>query len=527
LAKKARSKPAASRKPAASPRRTRQAATKPRPTARRKTSPRSTPPVCLEDAEQIDAIRTALKRSNYATAVSAAMSIDPAESQEAASEEHPMLRMFMRGARVAADEARAGLEPLPMEAWKESGLIDLRRGFAVPLARLEPYGHLIVASDLGWWRPDAAKDAVMGLTGSTLWLANLRIRRKSRLTLDVGTGTGIQALLAASHSDHVIATDVNARAIEFAKFNARLNGISNIEFLAGDLFEPAKGSKFDLILSNPPFVISPEFRTLCRDNTGDGDEFLQRIVATLPRHLNDEGFGQVFCDWAQIEGETWSVRLAKWFGESGCDALVLRTQTLHPAQYASNFLDGRDKADLQRLHRSWTTYLAKRRIESIGRGMITMRRASRRPVWVRADDLPKPVQKKSGDAIERAFGSRDFLDENDDKQLLDTKLRVSPHLRVESHLEPSSAGWGLRGARLVLTRGISYSAMIGPALMKAVLRCDGTHPLRDLLGGIGPKAGGAAKTRVENSVKAVRSLIANGFLWPAATGESDDENSPG
>ena len=65
-------------------------------------------------------------------------------------------------------------------------------------------------------------------------------------------------MLTVSHSERVLAMDVNPRALDFARFNARLNGISNVEFIEGDLFGSLEGEKFDLVVSNPPFVISPE-----------------------------------------------------------------------------------------------------------------------------------------------------------------------------------------------------------------------------------------------------------------------------
>ncbi len=516
MPKKARSKAAAS------PRRTRRAAAKPAPPGRRKTSSQPTPPVCLEDAEQIGAIRLALKRSRYAATVLAAARTELAATQEAASRAHPMLRMFFYGQRVAQEEARTGLDPLPLESWQAARLIDLKGGYAVPLVRLEPYEDLIVASDLDWWsETGAAEDAVMGLSGSTLWLANMTVRQKSKRTLDVGTGMGIQAMLAASHSDHVLATDINVRALAFARFNARLNGITNIEFAEGNLLEPARGSTFDLILANPPFVISPEFETYGRDNKDDGDEFVQRICKELPQHLNDGGYGQIFCDWAQIAGGPWPIRLAKWFAKSDCDAWVLRRRTYHPVEYASNYLSGPDNTELQKRHRKWAVYFAKHRIEGVGRGIITMRRVAARENWFRADALPTPVQRGTGDAIERTFELRDFLDENDDQALLDSKLTASPYLRVEPHLEQNAAGWGLRGARLLLTQGIAYSARIGPALMKVVLRCDGKRSLRDLTGGGGSAQDADANDRTENFVGAIRQLIANGLLWPDSMRRSD------
>ena len=98
------------------------------------------------------------------------------------------------------------------------------------------------------------------------FLARFAVRRRSRATLDLGTGSGILSLDASRFSDLVVATDLNERAVAFARFNARLNGIENIEVIAGDCFAPVAGRRFDLILSNPPFFITPNADYLFCEN---------------------------------------------------------------------------------------------------------------------------------------------------------------------------------------------------------------------------------------------------------------------
>ena len=96
--------------------------------------------------------------------------------------------------------------------------------------------------------------------------------------LDVGTGCGIQALQAAEHADRVVATDVNPRALELTALGAALSGIDNVELREGSWFEPVAGEQFDLIVSNPPFVISPENDFVYRDGSGGRDEVSQLVV---------------------------------------------------------------------------------------------------------------------------------------------------------------------------------------------------------------------------------------------------------
>jgi hypothetical protein len=96
----------------------------------------------------------------------------------------------------------------------------------------------------------------MGPAGTSHALAQLTVRRHVPRTLDLGTGCGLQALLAAAHRVRVWAADLNPRALQMVRFNRRLNGLGNIGCLARDLFEPARGLSLDLIFCNPPFVIA-------------------------------------------------------------------------------------------------------------------------------------------------------------------------------------------------------------------------------------------------------------------------------
>lgn len=85
--------------------------------------------------------------------------------------------------------------------------------------------------------------------------------------LDLETGCGIQALLISPHATHVTATDTNIGALAFARFNAALNGVTNVDFIEGDLFEPVGRNRFQLVVANPPFVISPG-STTCTGTAG-------------------------------------------------------------------------------------------------------------------------------------------------------------------------------------------------------------------------------------------------------------------
>ena len=106
--------------------------------------------------------------------------------------------------------------------------------------KLTPFGEILVVADL----PDNGPDAVMSPGGTTAILGNLIEDDLSQLpgpVLDVGTGPGTLALLlAAKRNATVVGTDVSARAVEFARFNAALNDLT-VDLREGDLLEPVRG----------------------------------------------------------------------------------------------------------------------------------------------------------------------------------------------------------------------------------------------------------------------------------------------
>src|SRR5204862_4402405 len=120
-------------------------------------------------------------------------------------------------------------------------------------------------------------DYVATATAPSAILANLTVRRPASRGLDIGTGSGVQALWAARHCERVVAVDVNRRALNLAAFNSHLNGVANIDFREGSLFQPVAGERFDLIVCNAPYVVSPDARYAYRDSGFASDEFCERL----------------------------------------------------------------------------------------------------------------------------------------------------------------------------------------------------------------------------------------------------------
>ena len=430
-----------------------------------------------------------------------------------------IIRLFLIEVPCGLKDVQRAMQPLSVETLARAGLVEMTGSSVTAAVNLLPFRNLVLGFDLPRRLQTSQRhDYVMGIASSTLTIANLTVRRHVRSTLDLGTGCGTQALLAAPHSDRVVAVDRNPRAVRLATFNARLNGLSHVECLEGDFFEPVRGETFDLVVTNPPFVISPETRYIYRNGAMEADQVCRSIVHQVPRFLNEGGYCQILCNWAHLGGQDWRERLAGWFEGTGCDVWVMRSETRDAETYASTWIrhTERDEPEAfrERFDR-WLAYYESQRIEAVSAGVITMRRTTGRVNWYRCDDAPEKMVGPCGDCIVRGFELHDFLETvGEDSALLDTRLKVSPHVRLHRQSEPSSDGWIDVAADLHLARGLAYTGTVDPYVANLVVGCDGRRPLRELVAEMAASSGKSQVDLAPAVSRVVRSLIERGFLWP-------------
>ncbi|MEW6600234.1 MAG: methyltransferase [Nitrospirota bacterium] len=432
---------------------------------------------------------------------------------------HTLIRLFLMETPCAAGEVKHAFSPFSIDTLINAGIVKADGPLMEAGVKILPFKDLYIAFDLpSMLRSANRKDYVMGIGSSTLTLANLTVRNQSRLTLDLGTGCGMHALLAAGHSDRVIAADLNPRAVKFADFNARLNNLSNIECVQGNLFGPVKDKKFDLVVTNPPFVISPETEYVYRDGGMEGDGITRKIVSQVPPYLREEGYCQILCNWAELHGRDWRERLQTWFEGSGCDVSVLRSQSLDAESYALTWIKNTEMSEtglFPERFETWMAYYEALGITSVGAGLITMRRSGGRTNRFRADDAPERMHGPCGKYIHRGFELADFLESvGDDTGLLNTPFRVSPDVRLDRRARPSSDGWADESCRLVMTRGFSYSGNIDPFIANMLVKCDGNRLLGELMDEMAVSLGTDADKMKESFCGIARNLVEKGFLLP-------------
>src|SRR3954447_25804220 len=224
------------------------------------------------------------------------------------------IRLLFLELPVTRQEAVAALGERGVEALGKLGLAEPGEAVRVH-SRILPVGELYVMSDD---RPpedgNDPPDFVAAYTTTSRLCDCLTPRVRGGRALDVGTGSGIQALLAARHMGHVVATDVNPRALAFTEVNAALNGFKNIEVREGTLFEAVAGEHFDLITCTPPYVISPENRWAYRDSGLPGDEITRRVMRSAAAHLTEGGYVTMLGSWGGADEETADDRPVEWAG---------------------------------------------------------------------------------------------------------------------------------------------------------------------------------------------------------------------
>jgi len=321
----------------------------------------------------------------------------------------------------------------------------------VPRARIVPTEGVYLAFDTFSSGVDDPAGWVASFTPTAYWLASLTPRRKVARALDIGTGNGVHALLAARHAGRVVATDINPRALAFTEISAALNGLDNVETRLGSLFEPVAGETFDLITCNAPYVISPKARWQYRDAGYPGDQFSQLVVTSAATHLADDGFASVLVSWLAESEDEPDEHVHDWLDGNGCDAWILGLAGSDPIDHAAGWNDhlSSDPDAYASTIEEWTSYFAGLGAGWISEGGVVMhKRAGDRHI-VRADGVDEDELEFASDQIERVFNALAAIAENGDA-VLDGRLRLVEETRFDQELDRTGA---VTSTLLVLDEG--------------------------------------------------------------------------
>jgi methylase of polypeptide subunit release factors len=409
-----------------------------------------------------------------------------------------LIRLFLAGERLPKKRVSAALAPVDLAELQRVGLLTVRDAAVEAKVALQPFEGLVIASDRSTNRPRPGHVVQVGPATQTL--AALTVRREVQSSLDLGTGSGVHALLASGHSTRVVGTDLNPRALRLARLNAALNRAENVEWRQGDLYAPVRDERFGLVAANPPFVVSPARELTYRDGGRAGDSLSREAVTGAALRLDEGGYASVLCSWVTEPGTAGVETPREWLAGSGCDALVLELATDSPVTYAVHWNSpGRRPAAVADAVEPWLAHYRARGIRAISTGVIVLRKRSG-DNWTRSEEVGLGPRGAAGDHIERIFAAEDRLRSlRGDGDLLELPLALAPGTLLVERRRP---GGELERARITVEEGIPLPGHVPVSLAPVIAALDGRRPLAALID--------AAARR--ETLPALRRLLARGLL---------------
>lgn len=399
----------------------------------------------------------------------------------------------------------------------------------VPLLDLRPYSVVDHGGVVSWWiASDLGELAlghaipehhVLGVGGASTTLSALMVPARVELALDLGTGCGIQALHVARHAKRVIATDISQRALTLARFNAELNGFTNIEFRLGSLFDPVAGESFGHMVCNPPFVITPRSEGVpeyeYRDGGMVGDGIVQAVIVGAESALEPGGIAQLLGNW-EYGAQSGLDRVSSWVEATALDAWVVERERHDVAQYAETWIrDGgtRPGPEFDRLYDAWLDDFAARGVTEVGFGYVSLRKPlSGVSTFRRFEHYGEPLGGSLGDHIAAVFAAHDWQQGLDDHTLAAVPLTVAPDVTEERHYWP-----GEEHPTVMLLRqgsGFARTVPLGTALAAVVGACDGQLSVGAICDAVAQLLEVDAAALAAEVFPELRQLVVMGFLRP-------------
>ncbi|RAX16809.1 SAM-dependent methyltransferase [Pseudarthrobacter sp. AG30] len=459
-----------------------------------------------------------------------------------------VVRLWLLAEPQERETLDAALPGIGVEGLLELGLVQPVPGTPRITAKadLRPYGwdanpdgsggaELWVASDLAAHQQAGVlrHDHVLGIGQASTTLVQTTVRQHTERALDLGTGCGIQAFHLLHHCQHVTATDISERALAYARFNILLNAEAlsvdpdrledRVSLRLGSLLEPVAGEEFSLVVSNPPFVITPRSagedaagQFTYRDGGLPGDEIVASLVADLPGVLAPGGVAQLLGNWEVPAGASWDERPRSWV-RAGTDAWFIQREQVSPEQYAETWLqdasESRDRAHYRDAYAAYLADFGSRNVAGIGFGMVWLRRpaAAGQETISRFEEITYPIEQPIGPHLGAAVERSDWLAAHD---LAGTHLLVADDVTEERHQRPGAEHPGV-----ILLRqgaGLRRTNLMSTELAGFVSACDGDLAAGQIAAALEALLGGEAGSFQRSLLADVANLVRDGFLIPAA-----------
>lgn len=444
-------------------------------------------------APALRVVRRALVAGAGAASTSSAANA-PQGSDVAGYKVAVLTALFMLGEPVGADALETALPRTGVAGALAIGLVVPTQSASgeqryVPAVDLRPHEAEDAHGSVRWWVASdlgelvtgqaLAPDHVLGIGRAGLTLAALTPRKPVETALDLGVGCGIQTLYLLRHVRQVVATDISTRALEFTAFNVALAGVdsSRVQLRQGNLLEPVAGQRFDLIVSNPPFVITPpsvrQAGLPLMEYRDAGGPILPALVRGLEDHLNPDGVAVMLGNWEHREGTSWRTSVNQWIGKS-LDAWIIQREVQDPVEYAAMWLrDGgltpeRSGVAFENALAAWQEDFDSRQVSGVGMGYLVFhapvaagapsgpggtalegQTAPEEPAsdaaapgavvepWRVLEEVPTSGQGALGEHVAQVIAAHEALRGLDDAQVAALKLRTASGLSKEEALTPT------------------------------------------------------------------------------------------
>ncbi|WP_370639199.1 methyltransferase [Corynebacterium sp. CNCTC7651] len=280
------------------------------------------------------------------------------------------------------------------------------------------------------------RDHVLGVGAASLSLLSAAPQTPVDRVLDLGTGSGIQALAQAGCAERVVATDVHPRAIALAEATLAANNVDNVELRTGGWFDPVAGERFDRIVANPPFVVGlPEVGHVYRDSGLALDGATELVLSQAPDYLAEDGTACVLGAWVHTLDTPWQTRVASWLPSTGISAWVLQRDVVDPGMYVSTWLkdesvDPRSREAIERTE-TWLDFFDAHDVHAIGFGWVFLRDIGDASSEITAEELRQTFTDPLGPEVEEYFLRTDWLRGRDRDGVLDAAYLLRPGVALE------------------------------------------------------------------------------------------------
>jgi hypothetical protein len=445
----------------------------------------------------------------------------------------------VRGALVAftLDAVNEQIGLAGQAANSRGDLVGVERQLAVDgetvRARLEVRPYAASHDSSSWWvvsdfgsdvRPGPlAPDHVLGIGAASLTLAQATVRSPVGRALDLGTGCGVQALHLAEHAESVTATDVSTGALRLGATTAALSG-QQWDLRAGSLLEPAGEERFDLIVADPPFVVSPGPDADTggydyRDSGLSGDGVSRALRTGLPCHLSPGGVAQALANWVIPSEETWQERLHGWLTGRGCDVWIWQREIAEPGEYVSMWLgDAGEQAGTDRWRQrysEWTDWFTRSGVAAVGMGLVTMGRSDTAEPVVVCEDVPQAVEQPAGVHLLPGWIERQrWLASHDDAAPLRTRLRRADGVVRVRHDLVGDDGWITELSQLRQSYAMRWELEVDDAVAAVGAACTGAVALAVPVAVLASSLAVPIAEVTDALMPIVRDLVGRGFLLP-------------